>query len=158
MDPMTIVLASDGSPCALRAADWVASHFDPATCAVRIITVVEPLSQSIRGTYIPLDLTVPPVGWNLDPAEVLHSTAQHLTGFHITPVARDGDPVNEILLECQASRPDLLVVGHRGLHGLERFFMGSVAKALVHRAGMPVLVIQGQTHAARETREKAAAT
>ena len=48
------------------------------------------------------------------------------------------------LLESAAGwRADLLVVGARGHGSLERFLLGSVSRAVVHGASLPVLVVRG---------------
>jgi nucleotide-binding universal stress UspA family protein len=40
-------------------------------------------------------------------------------------------------------KPDLIVIGTHGRQGAKRFFMGSVAEAVVRRASCPVLTLRG---------------
>lgn len=138
---MLILLASDKSPCALDAAAWVARHFDPATTTIRVVTVLEPLYRSISSPYMPAEVALPADVLDYDGQETVEATLERLPGFASTSVIRQGEPVQQILAECDSVHPDLLVVGHRGLSGWESFFLGSVAKALIHRAHIPVLVV-----------------
>ena len=41
-------------------------------------------------------------------------------------------------------KPDLIVMGTHGRQGAQRFFMGSVAEAVVRRAPCPVLTLRGE--------------
>jgi nucleotide-binding universal stress UspA family protein len=52
-----------------------------------------------------------------------------------------GDPVEMILAQAAAWQADLIAVGTRGRQGLSRVVMGSVAEALLKRAGCPVLTV-----------------
>ncbi len=60
----------------------------------------------------------------------------------------EGSPVDEILRAAVYQEADLIVVGSRGLGAVAGALLGSVSKALVELAPMPVLV----------AREKASAT
>jgi nucleotide-binding universal stress UspA family protein len=42
---------------------------------------------------------------------------------------------------AEAEGKDLIVVSTHGRHGLDRFLLGSVSHAIVHRASVPVLVV-----------------
>lgn len=50
-----------------------------------------------------------------------------------------GEPVEAILRQAATYQTDLLAVGTRGRRGLSRLVLGSVAEALLRRAGYPVL-------------------
>ena len=51
-----------------------------------------------------------------------------------------GSPISEIIETSKNF--DILVVGSRGQSGLKEAFLGSVAKAIVHKSKIPVLVIK----------------
>lgn len=53
---------------------------------------------------------------------------------------RQGIVIEEILDQVRGERPDLLVVGSRGLSATKRLLLGSISEALVHHAPCPVLV------------------
>ena len=62
-----------------------------------------------------------------------------------TAHARSGDPANEIL-EAQAElQSDRIVTGSRGLGGLERLVLGSVARNVLISAPCSVLIIRSDT-------------
>lgn len=52
-----------------------------------------------------------------------------------------GDPVETILTQAAAWQADLIAVGTQGRRGLSRALLGSVAEALLKRAGCPVLTV-----------------
>jgi nucleotide-binding universal stress UspA family protein len=52
--------------------------------------------------------------------------------------ARDG-----VLAYAEKFKADLIIMGTHGRQGAERFFMGSVAEAVVRRASCPVLTVRG---------------
>jgi nucleotide-binding universal stress UspA family protein len=53
-----------------------------------------------------------------------------------------GNPAAEILNTAESRGIELIVVGRRGLHTIERFLMGSVADRVVQHAGCDVLVVK----------------
>lgn len=60
--------------------------------------------------------------------------------YRARPVAHLGTPASVILKEEAASRPDLILMGSRGRHGLTRVVLGSVSHAVLHEAGCPLLM------------------
>ncbi len=54
--------------------------------------------------------------------------------------AVEGDPAETLTARSEAA--GLVVVGSRGLGGFERLIMGSVSRAVLHRAGCPVVVVR----------------
>jgi nucleotide-binding universal stress UspA family protein len=59
---------------------------------------------------------------------------------------RKGEAGEEILREAEASRCDLIALGTHGRTGLDRLLMGSVAEAVLRRAGCPVLIVKVHEH------------
>ena len=53
-----------------------------------------------------------------------------------------GSPVVEIDDMTKKKKFDIIVIGSRGQSGLKEVFLGSVAKAIVHKSKIPVLVIK----------------
>lgn len=64
------------------------------------------------------------------------------SGLIPTPRAASGDPTREIISAAEASDADLIVTGSRGLHGLERILLGSVARNVLMHADCSVLVVR----------------
>ncbi len=138
---MSVLVATDGSLGALYAADWVAGHFEPWAITLTIVVVRErysPKFDSLYPMYTPIDDEESTEAWA---EQAARETALRLHAFSAAMHIRVGDPVREILAEARKNPPDLLVVGHRGLRGLEGVVMGSVAKSLVQHSPVPVLVV-----------------
>ena len=59
---------------------------------------------------------------------------------HLSVVVTYGAPYMEIVDFAKARDADMIMIGHRGLSGVERFFLGSVASKVVSRAPCSVYV------------------
>ena len=131
-----VALASDGSPDALEAAAFIAERLAPSAIACTVLTVVERNWKiGDAGDGSPVDAEQ---AWAIPAAR---RTALRLNGIPVTIRILHGDAVREVLRELRNHPSDLLVVGHRGAHGVGGRVMGSVSQALVHYAPVPVLVI-----------------
>jgi len=53
-----------------------------------------------------------------------------------------GSPIVEIDEMASDKKFDIIVIGSRGQSGLKEVFLGSVAKAMVHKSKIPVLVVK----------------
>jgi nucleotide-binding universal stress UspA family protein len=56
----------------------------------------------------------------------------------------EGDTRDGVLEWAEKLQADLIVMGTHGRKGAERFFMGSVAEAVVRRASCPVLTLRAE--------------
>lgn len=72
---------------------------------------------------------------------VREHVATWLDGRSAEVVLREGDPSHEILETSAELKPDLVVMGTRGLRGLSHVLLGSVAERVVRRAPMPILTV-----------------
>ena len=61
-------------------------------------------------------------------------------GLAVSVAHRFGNPTDEIVNEIKEWRPDLVAMGRRGVHGLERL-MGSVSEHVLHHAKVPVILV-----------------
>ena len=75
---------------------------------------------------------------------IAHETAERLTeaGIPATSSTLVGDVADEIISAAQRSGADLIVTGSRGLAGLDRLFLGSVARNVLLHAPCSVLVVR----------------
>ncbi len=64
------------------------------------------------------------------------------TGIPLTKLIKVGAAHPEIADEAAAGKFDLIVMGHRGLNPVKRFFMGSVAKRVIEDAPCSVLIVK----------------
>jgi nucleotide-binding universal stress UspA family protein len=63
--------------------------------------------------------------------------------LHVTSLVKEGITSQEILKAIKQLRIDLVVLGPRGLSGIDRFLLGSVSEWLIHHAPCSVLVVRG---------------
>ncbi len=61
-------------------------------------------------------------------------------GLQVETVCIPGDPVEVILAQAAGWQADVIAVGTQGRTGLPRLVLGSVAEAVLGRAGCPVLI------------------
>lgn len=74
----------------------------------------------------------------LEAAENLVAAAKIETEY----VAKVGEPADVILAEALDKEADCIVMGCRGLSGLQQFLLGSVSNKVVNSANIPVLVVK----------------
>lgn len=143
MTPITVLYATDGSPGAGQALDLLLASFAPA--GLHLVDVI-----SVSATAVPR----PPAGdqgtsgatleagYRQAAEEVVHLAAQRLreAGFAVTETVVAGHPADSIVTHAQASRPDLVVLGARGLSGIRRRLVGSVSGKVARYAPTSVLV------------------
>ncbi len=151
-----ILFASDGSPSALLAEEIVARWpiFDGAS--VRVVSVAEvirPWHTGIAPTMY--REVVEAYAKDLDAARseqmaVARAAAARLTtaGRTADAALRVGDAAAEIIEEASSWGADLLVLGSRGLTGLSRLVLGSVARNVLQGSDRSVLVVRHPADAA----------
>lgn len=76
----------------------------------------------------------------------LDQARQMLEGLVVKTKVRRGLPAEEILRETEEGQYDLVVIGAREELTLAEHLLGSVARQIVHRATVPVLVVRGACH------------
>ncbi|MEG9432861.1 universal stress protein [Terriglobus sp. ADX1] len=67
-------------------------------------------------------------------------------GFSVTPIVLTGDAIHAVLSFVEEVSPELLVMGTSGKRGIERFFLGSTAEAILRSASCPVLTLGPKSH------------
>ena len=81
--------------------------------------------------------------------EKIHETSERYIAqldkgsFPVTGLVKEGITSQEILKAIKQHRIDLVVLGSRGLSGVDRFLLGSVSEWLIHHAPCSVLVVRG---------------
>jgi len=145
-----VVLAVDGSPDAAAATELVASWPLFHGLPVRVVSVVE--------DGFPYAASVAPVLYEETVARYTEAVeaergARTLAcdtaverlrsvGLDATSETRTGDPAHEIVAAAAAMRAGVVVVGTRGLTGLRRLVLGSVARNVLLSAPCSVLVVR----------------
>ena len=74
--------------------------------------------------------------------ELVETTSARVrgAGLAVEATVRDGVPAKVILDTAVRSNCDLIVMGTHGRHGIERFFVGSCAEAVLRESPIPVLL------------------
>ncbi|HET8569664.1 MAG TPA: universal stress protein, partial [Candidatus Limnocylindria bacterium] len=145
----TTILADDGSPHAAEARALLARIPALAAGAVEVVSVAH--------VTAPIAIGVAPT--MRDAARAAHASERaraleehqaiarrgsdvlRASGIDSLPVAREGDPTDELLTEARIAGADLIVIGTRGRTGLERIVLGSVARKVLTSAPCSVLVV-----------------
>jgi nucleotide-binding universal stress UspA family protein len=147
--PRRFLLGVDGSPHARRAAALLGTLTVPRGGEVRLLGVVEPVrlpSTALLPARMRAALTSE--ASDLEKERVtaarrhIEAVRQRLAraGWRVRTEVRTGRPLEELL---DASRnANVLVVGARGVGGVERLLLGSVAEGVISRAQVPVLVVR----------------
>ena len=68
-------------------------------------------------------------------------------GIEAEPLLGGGDPADEILAAAARERCDLIAMATHGHRFLADVVYGSVAEAVRHRSGVPVLLVRGERRA-----------
>jgi nucleotide-binding universal stress UspA family protein len=146
-----LVIGLDGSPNSRRAAALVGRLPAPPGGSVRLVAVVEPVRVPSMG-LVPASIRAEVA------AQAKELTAQRVqaarrelvtaarplarAGWTVRQEIRQGVPLPELLAAVTAARADALVLGARGVGGVARLLLGSVAEGALGRATVPVLVVR----------------
>lgn len=146
---MKILLAIDGSPYSLTAANEVARRPWPEGSSVKIIHVAERPPSLPQGEQA-LPGAVSTQLRNAASDAIDQARGQFTTGAD-APLAVEcemaqGYPKTVILDEAGKWGADLIVLGSRGLNAVERFLLGSVSQAVATNAKCSVEVVRRPQH------------
>jgi nucleotide-binding universal stress UspA family protein len=139
--PWRLLVAYDGSPMAQAAVETVASlplHTSTEIRVTSVLTLITSYRMDVLQTLS--------ASWQEKKQATqasLERTAELLRRAtpQVTTELREGEnPSQEILQAAEAFGAQLIVMGHRGRSGIERFLLGSVANHVVHHAPCSVWV------------------
>lgn len=141
-----VILGSDGSDGALRAAESLNRFPLPEASQVRVVTVMQ---------FLELLSPSGKIHWHAefralyrrhcDEAEkqMKELAASFLAaGRSCSAEQRSGDPAASLIQCAEEQKADLLVVGSHGLSALDRFLLGSVSEKVLRHAHCSVLVVK----------------
>jgi nucleotide-binding universal stress UspA family protein len=140
----SIVVGTDGSPSADRAVRRAAGVAKGVGAQVHLVTAF-PDVATFRETIVS-SAKADPVDLREVAESVLARESRALAdqGIDVVTHAREGDPAEVIIDVAQEEGADLIIVGARGLSGLERFLLGSVSSKLSHHAPTSVMVVRDE--------------
>jgi nucleotide-binding universal stress UspA family protein len=135
-----VVVGVDGSPRNESAVDWAAAEAQRTIRELRLVTTTgvftEPVAHVLNGVVQSIDYGD---HFNEMLARVASSVRQRHPDLLVVPWIQSGDPVG--VLTAMSSEGSLVVVGKRGLGGLERILVGSTSIAVVGRTAGPAVVV-----------------
>lgn len=131
-----IVVGVDGSAESRLALEWAGGVAKTMDAEVVAVQVMEPFLEWTPSSS--------PDNWRRDVERDLAKWAKPLTdaGLSVTSVAqRDLHPADGLIGVAAARQADLLVVGLRGLGGFTSLRAGGVALKVLHRVGLPLVLM-----------------
>jgi len=144
-----LLLATDGSECAVQVEDLLTQLAFPAATAIHVVAVAaDPFVAA--GRYGDTGLA----NWQvcqelLDTEEAFLCTAtsdavRRLShdGWKVSAAVRIGAVSREILLAAEETGADLILLGTRGRSGMQRLLLGSTAQTVARHASCSVLVVR----------------
>jgi nucleotide-binding universal stress UspA family protein len=144
----SIVVGTDGSSTAERAVDVAGELGRRLGAEVHVVTAYQPVRSAMLAGVGAMGGSVPPPAWLGDDErvaaeEVVRRAGERLAqaGISATQVARLGEPADALLVLAEEIGADLIVVGNRGMTGVRRYLLGSVADRVAHHAPCSVHIV-----------------
>lgn len=140
---MNILLAHDGSEHADRAlerAAELAEKFDASLSVIVVATGLDTISETLS-----FDMHDAVEEVILKDAEIaLKKAVDWLSskGIKAESILVRGRPQDRILATAESMCADMIVIGSRGRHGVEKFFLGSVSSEVAEHAQCDVLIVK----------------
>jgi nucleotide-binding universal stress UspA family protein len=128
----------ENSSNALERAIEIARHFKAAIFLVHAVPLVAQFGE------VPLPINLYQDQQEAALARLNEIASRKLSGIEHKTAVYTGDVAGSVLMALDQFQPDLLVMATHGRTGLAHFVLGSVAEAVVRRAGCPVLTIHGE--------------
>lgn len=136
-----ILLATDGSAAAERAADMAASLAMRYDAKLTVVHAYHPVPIFLgEPNYSQAVERVLEGGTKL--VEGVANRLRELGVKEVIPELIEGSATDVILGMIETRKPDLVVIGSRGLGTWQGAFLGSVSMAVTQRADCPVLVVK----------------
>ena len=148
---MRVLLATDGSDSAAVAAELTRGVPWPKGTSIDVVRVVEERSQELAlgagsgvGLVVPLEVSAAVIQEAEDSLVAL-TTTLHASGLDTSHTVLRGRPADALLDWIERHRPDLVIVGNRGVSPFQRALLGSVSGELIDGSPVPVLVARRPT-------------
>jgi nucleotide-binding universal stress UspA family protein len=151
---LTIVLAMDFSRDAKAAAKFLLRLRLSRKCRI-ILLHVEQAVETLLDRLSRLDTELPPAIEKAKRGRKRHTRLMldrisgqlQQRGLLVDKMLAEGIPAAQILRIADRHRADLIVMGSKGLTGLERYLLGSVSRKVARHALCSVLVVKGARRA-----------
>ncbi len=137
-----ILVGFDGSESGLKAVRRGAELAVSFGSELFVVTVVPPPNVMLGPLLIPEVVETAPF---LETArrrlKELSNSIFKEYGIDINYEVLEGDPTEALIRYAEEKKCDLIVVGRRGLRGLERLVLGSVTQKVASRAKVDTLIV-----------------
>lgn len=138
-----ILVPIDGSKHSERALETAVGMAKKFDGKVTLIHVVSPLPT----LYLPVpevDLAAAGKAVTKAGEKLLGDAKEKATaeGVKVETLLKIGHPVGEIIKTCKKGEFDMIVMGARGISGVEELFLGSVSHGVIKHVNLPVLVVR----------------
>lgn len=144
---MKVLISVDESDYAKAIAEFVVNHQWHQDTEFTIISVVEPLKVGNLMAVLPgpvLDEMM--VARQENAQKIVEDTLRDIGKVvpkeNVRKVIVEGSPAEEIMKAVSLGKPDMLLIGSHGRHGIERIILGSVSLFLISHAPCSVVVIK----------------
>jgi nucleotide-binding universal stress UspA family protein len=136
-----IVVGTDGSAGAERALRRAVDIAKSTGAQLHLVTAYPDVSyrEAITGTASTAPIDLREAAENLLAREASHAQS---AGVGVETQAREGDPAQVLIDVAEEAGAELIVVGARGLTGLERWLLGSVSSKLSQHAPSDVMIVR----------------
>jgi nucleotide-binding universal stress UspA family protein len=138
----SIVIGTDGSPSAAAAVRRGAEVARGSGARVHLVTAypdIRSYRETIRSSAKAEAIDLQEVAEAVLARSVGELEAE---GVEVETHAREADPADVIIRVAEKLGAELIVVGSRGLTGLERFLLGSVSSKLSQHAPTSLMVVR----------------
>jgi nucleotide-binding universal stress UspA family protein len=135
-----IILATDGSDHAKRAAEnamYIASCSPESLVEIVFVVDADKVKSDVLSHWNSADLD----GKRKERIREVEKMARtYEVSYKVTIL--QGDPGPAIVEYANSHQADIIVIGSRGLSGLQEFVLGSVSHKVAKRANCPVLIVK----------------
>lgn len=136
-----VVVGVDGSPAAAVAVSCAARVAEREGATLRAVMALSPVTDALGFVSGPEDPEITRAQALL--SEAVAGVPLDHPDVHLEQVLAQTHPVEALLRHSRGAR--LVVVGTRGLGGIQAMLLGSVSREVLHHASCPVLVVRGAT-------------
>ena len=76
--------------------------------------------------------------------QVIEKAEEDFKGFcgSLSTMVKTGDPAQVIIETIEEEKPDLVVIGSKGLTGIKKVVVGSVSNKVLNHTAVPILVVR----------------
>ncbi|SDY28613.1 universal stress protein [Tindallia californiensis] len=140
-----ILVAIDGSDMSLKVLTKARQIADKFEAEVLVMTVVKKLRVTNYYTGGELNEQMDKQVEN-SAKKILESAQEIFQGYKgkLETILDYGEPAEEILVLAEREKPDLLIMGSRGLGGFSRVMLGSVSTKVLHHVTCDMLIVRNE--------------